>query len=152
MKTVQKQKSSPSTLKKYILKNFEKDAQVILVGLGCLFVLQVLTNTIPLYISYDFHIPLFPPFLSPGQYGATSVYVWIGYLVSGAIVGRIAKNYPVLFAVGVGFIFAILYIALLEHLLPPSVYLDKVFATQEIFALIIFTGIGGLIGKGLQKK
>lgn len=130
MKTVNKQ-TSRQQLNKYILKKFEKDAQVILAGLGCLFVLQILTNIIPHYFVYYLHIPIFPPFLPPGLYGATSIYVWIAYLISGAIVGRTAKNYPVLFAVVVGFIFAILYVSFLEHLLPPSDYLYKVFAEQE---------------------
>ncbi len=151
MKTIHKQ-TSRQQVNKYLLKNFERDAQVILVGLGCLFVLQILTNIIPQYFVYYLHIPIYPPFLSPGLYGSTSIYVWIAYLISGAIVGRIAKNYPVMFAVGVGFIFAILYVSLLEHLLPPSDYLYKVFAEQEFFALIILMGIGGLIGKGLQRK
>ncbi|HSW96996.1 MAG TPA: hypothetical protein VLF89_04165 [Candidatus Saccharimonadales bacterium] len=152
MKTVQKQTSRSQQPNKYILKNFERDAQVILVGLGCLFILQVVTSILPLYIMYYLHVPLFPPFLTPGHYGVNSVYVWIGYLISGIIVGRIAKNVPVMFAIGVGVIFAILYISFLEHLLPPSDYLYKVFAAQVFFALIIFTGIGGLIGQGLQKN
>src|SRR5690242_2974764 len=114
-------------LDRYLLKNFGRDVQVVAIGLGCLFALQVAAIFFPVFMLDLFRVHIFSSVFSPDPYSATSIYAWIAYLVSGIIVGKIAKASPILLAVGAGCIFAILYTSLFEHLLPPSIYLYRTF-------------------------
>ena len=139
-------------LDSYLLKNSGGDARVLATGVGSLAVLRMVSTILPAFIHQVLYLPAYPPFFLPDQYGGRSFYVWIAYLICGIFVGKIAKKFPVLFAVGAGFIFAFLYISFCEQLFLPTAYLYKVFAAQEFLAIIFFTGIGGLIGKALQKK
>src|SRR2546428_4852767 len=106
----------------YLLKYFGK-MELVAVGIGLvsLYTSEPITNLIPSFIAFTLHFPPYPPFLDH-QSGPTSLYSWIGYLVSGAIVGRIAKKSPFICAMIAGVIYAGVFTFLNEYQLPPPVY------------------------------
>ena len=124
------------------------------VGLVSLYILDSVTNFIPMFIALVLHLPPFPPFLDH-QSGPTSLYSWIGYVISGVIIGRIAKTFPVILAVVTGVIYAGIFVFLNEYNLPLSIYEQggyHLYIIRAFVFIILFTCIGGFIGKKLQKK